>query len=254
LAFDLPLAVTMVWSVSDPDTGAPTIGNYVAFLSAANYLTVVWRSVAISVAVALATALIGYPLSYWMTRLSSAARGCALAAVVTTFWVPILVRTYAWVVVFGNGGLVNRLVRATGLTTQPIPFLYNEIGVAAGMINVLLPYMVLPLYAAMRRIDGRLLMAAATLGAGQGAVFRKVFLPLSLPALAASTVLVLILSLGFYVTPAILGGGRVPMIANMMDMLVNRFARWEMASVAALLLLCGTLLLYGLYQFLRERQ
>jgi ABC-type spermidine/putrescine transport system permease subunit I len=121
------------------------------------------------------------------------------------------------------------------------------------MVNVLLPFLILPLAAAMRRVDKRLLHVAETLGASPMQIFWRVFFPLTIPALSAAMVLVFILSLGFYITPAILGGGRVQMIANMMDLLINRFARWEMAAVNAVVLLGITLILFAFYQRLRER-
>jgi putative spermidine/putrescine transport system permease protein len=170
-----------------------------------------------------------------------------------TFWVSILVRTYAWIVMLGNGGILNRWLQSLGIVSRPVEFLYNEGGVAVGMINVLLPFLVLPLYAAMRRVDPRLLHVAETLGASQLQIFWRVFFPLTAAALGASMVLVFILSLGFYITPAILGGGRVPLIANMMDLLINKFARWEMAAVNSVILLVVTLAFYGLYQRLREK-
>jgi len=118
---------------------------------------------------------------------------------------------------------------------------------------VLLPFLVLPLYAAMRRIDSRLIDMAATLGASRFETFWRVFFPLTLPSLGAVIILVFILSLGFYVTPAILGGGKVAMIAIMLDMLINRFAHWEMAAVNSVVLLVVTLFFYRVYRWLRER-
>jgi putative spermidine/putrescine transport system permease protein len=199
------------------------------------------------------TALLGYVLAYWICRLEPRSQMIAIGIVAMTFWVSILVRTYAWIVVLGNGGMVNRWLQAAGVTDRPVEFIYNEGGVAFGMTNVLLPFLVLPLYAAMRRVDQRLLQVAATLGASRMAIFWRIFFPLTLPALAAGMVLVFILSLGFYIPPAILGGGKVPMIANMLDMLINRFGRWELAAVNSVVLLALTLLFFGLYQWLRER-
>jgi ABC-type spermidine/putrescine transport system permease subunit I len=163
------------------------------------------------------------------------------------------VRTYAWIVILGNAGLVNRSLQWIGLTSHPIEFLYNELGILIGTVNVLLPFLVLPLYAAMIKVDQRLLQVAETLGAGRLRIFWQVFFPLTVPTLAASAILVFILSLGFYITPAVLGGGRVPLIANMMDLLINRFARWEIAAVVSVVLMTITLSLYGVYQWLRER-
>jgi len=253
VAFDLPLATSVLWSFSDPGSGSLTLSNYADFLAAGSYARIIWRTFIVAAEVTIATALIGYPLAYWISRLHPREQAIALGVVVMTFWVSILVRTYAWIVMLGNGGLLNRWLQGWGLTERPVEFIYNETGVAIGMTNVLLPFLVLPLFASMRRIDPRLLQVAETLGASRLEVFWRVFFPLTLPALAASMVLIFILSLGFYITPAILGGGRVPMIANMMDLLINKFARWEMAAVNSVVLLIATLSFFALYQWLREK-
>jgi len=208
---------------------------------------------AMAAAVTAASALLGYPLALWMSRLTAARQVLAVGLVVVPFWISILVRTYAWIVILGNGGLVNRALREMGLIDAPVSFLYNEFGVAVGMVNVLLPYLVLPLFAAMLRVDKRLLHVAATLGASDRAIFWRVFFPLTIPALSAAMVLVFILSLGFYITPAILGGGKVPMIANMMDFMINRYPHWELAAAISVCLLVLTLAFYGIYQWVRAR-
>jgi putative spermidine/putrescine transport system permease protein len=250
--FDVPLLNTALWSVSDPTTGALTGANFQEFAQSAAYTRIIWRTLVMALEVTLLTALLGYPLAYWTSRLRPRRQAVVLAFIVMTFWVSILVRTYAWIVILGNGGLVNRTLQALGLTTRPVEFLYNELGILIGMTNVLLPFLVLPLYAAMVRIDRRLLQVAQTLGAGPMRIFWQIFFPLTLPTLAASAIFVFILSLGFYITPAVLGGGRVPLVANMMDLLVNRFARWEMAAVVSVVLMAVTLSLYSVYQWLRE--
>lgn len=253
LAFDLPLLNTVLWSVVDGGTGRPTAQHFREFWESNAYFRIILRTLAVAFEVTLATVLLGYPLAYWTTKLGHQARWVVLALVVTTFWVSILVRTYAWIVILGNAGLVNRGLQALGLTARPVEFLYNELGIAVGMVNVLLPFLVLPLFASMVRIDMRLLQVAETLGAGRTRIFWQVFFPLTVPTLAATAILVFILSLGFYITPAVLGGGRVPLIANMMDLLINRFARWEIAAVVSVVLMGITLSLYALYQWLRER-
>src|SRR5437016_6189540 len=143
--------------------------------------------------------------------------------------------------------------KGLGLTDAPVSFLYNELGVTIGMANVLLPFLVLPLFAAMIRIDDRLVQAAASLGAPPRTIFWKIYFPLTLPALAAGALLVFILCLGFYVTPAILGGGRVPMISNLLDTLINQIPRWEQASAISTILLIVTLLIFAAYRRL-DRQ
>lgn len=254
LAFDFPILTTLLWSVTEPKTGALTGANYVEFVEAGYFVKSLWRTVVVAAEVTGLCALLGYPLAYWISRLRPDRQMLMLGLVVMTFWVSILVRTYAWIVILGNGGIVNRWLQGLGLTSRPIEFLYNENGVLLGMVNVLLPFLILPLYAAMRRVDPRLMQVAETMGASRLQIFWRVFFPLTIPALLAAMVLVFILSLGFYITPAILGGGRVPLIANMLDLLINKFARWEMAAVNAVVLLALTLVFYGCYQWLRERQ
>lgn len=253
VVFNLPLLMTVGWSFLEQATGSPTLSNYTEFATSNTYIAVILRTLRVALFVSSACALIGYPLAYWMTTLSRRGQAFALAVIVTSFWVSILVRTYAWIVILGNAGIVNRTLQALHLTEKPIPFLYNELGVSIGMVNVLLPFMLLPLYAAMQQIDPRLRAMAYTLGASGGQFFRRVFFPLTLPALAATFVLVFILSLGFYITPAILGGGKVPLIANMLDILINQFPRWNLAAAISVVLLITTLALYGIYQTLGRR-
>lgn len=253
VAFDLPLMLAAGWSIRDPDTYAFSIEHYVKFFESRVYITIVWRTFVIAATVTAISALLAYPLALWMTRLKSGWQVFAVCGVIVPFWVSILVRTYAWIVILGNGGIVNRWLQDLALVDSPIEFLYNEFGVTLGMVNVLMPFLVLPLYAAMLKVDGRLLSVARTLGAKETTVFWRVFFPITVPALVAAMILVFILSLGFYITPAILGGGKVPMIANMMDLLINQFSRWEMAATCAVMLLLVTLSFFGLYQWFRRR-
>lgn len=250
--FNLPLLMTAASSLLDQKTGAVTVANFQEVVASKVYLPVVWRTARIALVVSLACAVIGYPLAYWMTGLTRRGQTIALAIIVTSFWVSILVRTYAWIVILGNSGIVNRFLMASGLTDKPVEFLYNELGVAIGMINVLLPFMLLPLFAAMLQVDPRLRQIAYTMGASSFQFFWRVFFPLTLPALGATFILISILSLGFYITPAILGGGKVPLIANMLDILINQFPRWNLAAAISLVLLVLTVGLFAAYQRLRR--
>lgn len=246
IGFDLPLVGVVLKSVFD-GRGAFTLETYHTLLDAPVYARVLGNTFKIAVISTLCCALLGYPLAYWLRGLPRKWQMIGLAAIVIPFWISILVRTYAWIVIMGNAGIVNRSLLALGWVGSPIPFLYNELGVVIGTINVLLPFIVLPLFAAMMKIDDRLLQAAETLGARPWTVFRRVFFPLSVPALLAGSILVFILTLGFYITPAILGGGRVPMIANMLDLLINEMPNWELASTISVVLLALTLILFTLY-------
>ena len=249
-AFVLPIALMLARSVLHPE---PTLEHYQALLETTVYLRVLGRTFRIALVTTIACALLGYPLAYWLRGLSPQRQVVAVALVVLPFWISILVRTYAWIVVLGNAGLVNRLLLDLGLAAAPVAFLYNETGVVVGTTNVLLPFLVLPLFAAMLRIDPRLLQAAESLGASRFTVFRRVFFPLSLPALAAGSILVFILTFGFYITPAILGGGRVPMVANALDLLINQFARWEAAAALSTILLVITLACFALSRWVGAR-
>jgi ABC-type spermidine/putrescine transport system permease subunit I len=249
-AFDLPIVLMLGWSIGAPPDG---LGYYAQILQRAVYLKVLGNTFRIALIATVVCALLGYPLAYWMRGLAPGRQLIAIALVVLPFWVSILVRTYAWIVILGNDGLVNRTLEALGLIGAPVSFLYNEFGVILGTTNVLLPFLVLPLLAAMLKLDDRLLQAAASLGASRRTIFWRIFFPLTLPSLAAGAILVFILTLGFFITPAILGGGRVPMIANMLDLLINRLPRWELAAAISTVLLVLTLACYAGYRWVGGR-
>ncbi len=245
VGFNLPLIAMLAQSV----VGAAgfTLQHLREVFEASAYLKVLGTTFRIALITSVVCVLLGYPLAYWLRRLPSRWQAVAVALVVIPFWISILVRTYAWIVVLGNAGMVNRALLALGLVDSPVSFLYNELGVVVGTVNVLLPFLVLPLFAAMLKIDEQLLRAAETLGASPWTVFWRIFFPLSVPALAAGGVLVFILTLGFFITPAVLGGGRVPMIATMLDLFVNQMPNWELASAISAVLLVVTLALFALY-------
>jgi ABC-type spermidine/putrescine transport system permease subunit I len=250
LAFNLPIVLMLGWSIGAPPD---VLAHYGQILERAVYLKVLGNTFRIAAIATLVCVLLGYPLAYWMRSLSPGRQLLAVALVVLPFWVSILVRTYAWIVILGNDGLVNRSLQGLGLSGAPVSFLYNQFGVVLGTANVLLPFLVLPLFAAMLKLDDRLLQAAASLGASRRTIFWRVFFPLTLPSLAAGAILVFILTLGFFITPAILGGGRVPMIANMLDLLINRLPRWELAAAISTVLLVLTLACYAAYRWVGTR-
>lgn len=252
VGFNLPLLVMLGQSLVG-ETGL-TFDHFREVFGASAYLKVLASTFRIAMITATVCVLVGYPLAYWLRRLSPRWQMVALAMVVIPFWISILVRTYAWIVVLGNAGIVNRSLIALGLRDVPFSFLYNELGVIIGTVNVLLPFLVLPLFAAMLKIDEQLLRAAESLGASPWTVFWRIFFPLSVPALAAGAVLVFILTLGFFITPAVLGGGRVPMVATMLDLFVNQMPNWDLASAISTVLLVVTLILFVLYLRLTREQ
>jgi ABC-type spermidine/putrescine transport system permease subunit I len=251
LGFNLPLLLVVGYSFS----GAQgfTLEHYAELAATPVFARVVANTFRVTVVTTAVVAVFGYILAYWITKLPRGPRAYALALVVLPFWVSVLVRTYAWIVVLGNAGLVNRLLQWSGLTDGPVALLYNQLGVTIGMANIQMPLLVLPLHAAMLRVDQRHLQAAASLGASETTIFWKVFFPQTVPALLSGVMLVTILCLGFYVTPAILGGGRVPMVANMLDTYINSIPRWELASAVSVVMLMLTLALFSVYRRLEAR-
>jgi putative spermidine/putrescine transport system permease protein/spermidine/putrescine transport system permease protein len=172
--------------------------------------------------------------------------------VLMPFWTSILVRTYAWLVLLQRHGLINNLGIKLGLWREPLALVYNLDATLIGMVHIMLPFLVLPLYGAMRAIDADYLKAAANLGASPTRAFWLVFFPLSLPGLVAGAVIVFILCLGFYITPAVLGGGRVIMVANAVANDIELFFNWGATSAIGVVLLTLTMLtLYSASRLIR---
>ena len=251
VGFDLPIALMLGWSIRDP---FPTLRHYGYLAETPVYLRVIGNTMRVGLITTLVCIALGYPLAYWIQGLSAKARMVALSLVILPFWISILIRTYAWIVILGNAGLVNRVLIELGLVGAPVSFLYNEFGVTVGTVNVLLPFFVLPLYAAMTRVDRRLLQAAESMGASRRTIFWRIFLPQTRAAVGAGAVLVFILTLGFYITPAVLGGGRVSMVANMLDTLINQVPRWELAAAISTVLMAAVIGLYAVSHRLRLQE
>jgi ABC-type spermidine/putrescine transport system permease subunit I len=184
---------------------------------------------------------LGYPLAYVLATRRPRTAQLLMIIVVLPFFTSIIVRTYAWMVLLGRNGIVNQYLMTLGFTDKPLLLLYNQGGVVIGMSYVLLPYMVLTVYSVMRSIDPRLVRAAHSLGASRLQAFRRVFLPLSLPGIAGGTLLVFILSLGFFITPALMGGPGDMMIAMLIEREVEITLNWSFASALAVILLALTL-------------
>lgn len=211
------------------------------------YLQVLLATFKVSALVTIVCLALGYPLAYILATRRPRTAQLLMIIVVLPFFTSIIVRTYAWMVLLGRNGIVNQYVMALGLTDKPLLLLYNQGGVVIGMSYVLLPYMVLTVYSVMRSIDPRLVRAAHSLGASRLQAFRRVFLPLSLPGIAGGTLLVFILSLGFFITPALMGGPGDMMIAMLIEREVEITLNWSFASALAVILLALTLVGFAGY-------
>jgi ABC-type spermidine/putrescine transport system permease subunit I len=212
------------------------------------YLEVYFITVRVAVIVTMITLLLSYPIAYFLATTTRLAAALGFALVILPLWTSILVRTYAWMVLLGRNGIINKSLLAVGFIEEPLALLHNELGVVIGMVHVLMPYMVLPIYAAMRRVDPDLIQAAEGLGAGSVRIFGRIFLPLSAQGIYAGSILVFVLSLGFFITPALLGGGRVIMIAVLIEQQVREVLNWPFAGALSTVLLAATIATYGLAQ------
>jgi len=234
LVYVYPLARIAGWSLFDPDF---TLKFYREALAEPAYFKALRNTLEISVLVTLIALALGYPLAYLMTTTSARARRVLTVLILIPFWTSVLVRTFAWLVILGQNGLVNRSLVALGWFDAPHKLLFNMFGVQVGMVQVLLPFMVFPLYGVMSRIDMNIVRVARSLGAGPYKVFVHVFLPLSLPGVAAGCILVFLLAIGFYVTPALLGGPGQITLATMIDMMITTFLNFGFAATLGIILL-----------------
>ena len=206
-------------------------------------LTTIW----ISLLVTAVTLLIGYPIAYYLANRGGLRFSIILFCVIVPYFTSVIVRTYSWMVILGRNGILNQFLIASGLVDHPVPLLYNTFGIVVGMAYVLLPYMVLTLYSALKGIDPNLLRAARALGARPLYVFRRVYFPLSWHAVVSGSLIVLILAIGFFITPALMGGPGDVMIAMLVERSVEIMLDWQSAAVISLVLLAGTLALYAVY-------
>jgi putative spermidine/putrescine transport system permease protein len=206
------------------------------------------RTFHISAVVTLVCLLLGYPLAYWLSTLPARKANVLMILVLVPFWTSILVRMAAWIVLLQSAGLVNRGLQAVGLIDQPLQLLFNRTGVIIAMVHILLPYMVLPLYSVMKSVPPTYLRAAVSLGSTPLAAFFRVYVPQTYPGIGAGTLLVFIMALGYYVTPALLGGADDQMLSYYIAQYTNVNINWGMACGLGALLLAATLVLYGLYR------
>lgn len=213
-----------------------TLDNYLEFFSII-YLRSLYVTFKISVLVTILCLLLGYPLAYYLSSISQKKANILVILVLIPLWTSVLVRTYSWIMILGRNGIVNQSLMDLNLVDEPLKIIYNVLGLVIGMVHVMMPFMVLSLFSVMSGIDRNLLKAAQNLGARPFEAFRRVFLPLSMPGIFAGCVLVFIISVGFFITPALLGGRKEIMIAMVIEQAVSVFLKWRFASAASFLLM-----------------
>ena len=206
------------------------------------------RTFEISLVVTLWCLVLAYPLSYWLSTLSARKANVLMVLVLVPFWTSILVRVAAWIVLLQSEGLVNHALIGLHLVDQPLALLFNRTGVIISMVHILLPFMILPLYSVMKSVPPTYLRAAVSLGSPPLAAFFRVYVPQTYPGIGAGALLVFILSIGYYVTPALLGGADDQMLSYYIAQYTNVNVNWGMASALGALLLAATMVLYAVYR------
>ncbi len=242
--FVLPLTGLLDQSFRSPDLG---IANYVRALGSDLYMKILLRTVWLSVIVTALTLVLGYPVALTMSRVSGRMQLAIAVCVLIPLWTSVLVRSYAWIVLLQRRGIVNEFLLQTGLIDQPLRLLYREGTVIVAMTHVLLPFMILSIYSVLRSIPKDLSMAASNLGAGGFSTFRHVIWPLSLPGVYSGVLMVFIIALGFYITPALLGGPETLMMSTLIGQQTTETLDWGLAGALSVVLLGLTLLLVGLF-------
>jgi len=240
--FVMPVIMLLLRSVTEPTFG---LHNYAELLGGATYLKVFVNTFLVAGIVTLVSLLLGYPLAWLLAIMPQRWARLILGIIVLSMWTNLLARTYAWMVLLQRTGLINKWLMAMGFTEQPIALVNNLIGVCIGMTYIMLPFIILPLIGVLRSIDPSILRAAALCGAGKWYCFTRVLLPLSLPGIATGALMVFVMSLGYFVTPALLGGTSNMMLAELIAQFVQSLVNWGMGGAAALALLLVTLSLYA---------
>jgi len=256
LFFNLPVLIVLFISLVERGRAGGirtpvtfTLGNYLGFFDPL-YLGIFWHSVRIALIVTLGCVLIGYPLAYFIARRDRRWRNALLLVVIIPFWTNFLVRTYALKSVLATDGLINTLLVSGSVIDQPLNLLFNEFAVVLGLIYGYLPFAVLPLYASIEKFDFTLMEAAADLGANTRRAFLRVMLPMTMPGVVAAFVLVFVPVVGAYITPDLLGGGKVEMIGTLINRQFGVARNWPFGSAISFILML--LVLIGVIAYFRS--
>lgn len=232
----IPLFQILKLSVTD-GKGAFTLDAYVKFLKTSIYFKVIFLTFKVSFVVTILCLVLGYPVAYAMTKCSKRVSSLIMIAVMIPFWTSLLVRTYAWMIILQSNGIVNNILMSIGIIHKPLMLLHNTTGVYIGMTHILLPYMILSLFPVLSGIDKNYLSAARNLGASKFSAFLKVYLPLSIQGIAAGSILVFVMGLGYFITPSLLGGSNDAMISQLIQVQVSKLLNWQFSSAVSIVLL-----------------
>jgi putative spermidine/putrescine transport system permease protein len=240
VAFILPVGWLLSRAFTQPQLG---LQNFQLLWDRPVYLRVVWNTVLISAMATPIVVLLGFPVAHAMANAGPRLRRWLVFLVLIPFWTSLLVRSFATIILLQRQGPVNQMLLGIGLIDAPLPLLYNMFGLLAGAVQVLLPFLIFPLHASMARIEPGYMQAALTLGARPMRAFFRIYLPLTAPGLVTGASLVFIITLGYFVTPALLGGPRELMVAQLIQDQIAQFGNWGVAGALSFVLVGGTGLL-----------
>ena len=239
----VPVVALLTRSLTEPQLG---LQNYAQLLSTSTYAKIFLNTFLVSGVVTALTALIAFPVAWALVIMPGRWSALIFAVILLSMWTNLLARTYAWMVLLQQTGLINRTLMALGIIDAPLALVNNLTGVTIGMVYIMLPFMILPLYGVIRAIDPTILQAAALCGATKAQALRRVLLPLALPGIASGGMMVFVMSLGYFVTPSLLGGTAHMMLAELIAQQVQSLVNWGLGGAAAFILLVMTLGLYAL--------
>ena len=251
LFFAVPLLIVVVVSFASRSAYGQVIfnfsfANYIR-ITESLYLSIFAQTFLVAIITTFFTIVMAYPLAYYIASLPKKWQQAGLILVMVPFWINFLIRSYAWVIILRSQGVLNTILMKLGLITIPLQFLYNDTAVLIGMVYSLLPFMVLPIYVSIEQLDRRLLEAASDLGASPFTAFRKITLPLTMPGVAAGTILVFISSLGMFIVPDVMGGAKSALIGNVIQNQFLSARDWPFGSALSIVLAVMSLVLIILY-------
>ncbi|MBN3811595.1 ABC transporter permease [Paraburkholderia sp. Ac-20347] len=241
--FLLPVLSLLLRSVLEP---TPGLHNYEQLLGSSTYLRVFGNTFLVATVVTVATVVIGFPTAWLLAIAPRKLSSLLFSVMLLSMWTNLLARTFAWMVLLQSTGPINRVLMAIGVIHEPLALVNNLVGVTIGMTYIMLPFLIMPLHATLRAIDPSTLRAAAVCGASRWQAFWKILVPLAMPGIASGALMVFVMALGYFVTPALLGGAQYMMLAELIAQLVQELLNWGLAGAAALVLLAVTLSLYAL--------
>ncbi|RUV76399.1 MAG: ABC transporter permease subunit [Mesorhizobium sp.] len=243
LFFVVPVVALLLRSVTEP---VPGLQNYAILFGDGTYARVFFNTFLVATVVTAVTVIVAFPVAWMLAIMPPALGSIVFGIIILSMWTNLLTRTYAWMVLLQRTGVINRTLMDIGLISEPLPLINNLTGVTIGMVYIMLPFMILPLVGTLRAIEPMTLRAAALCGASPFEAFRRILLPLSLPGIAAGGLMVFVMSLGYFVTPTLLGGTSNMMLAAMIAQMIQSLLNWGLGSAAAFILLLVTMALYAL--------